>query len=708
MRPLFQPRMSAEVTEPPQQQPPFNRVPAQPGLGLAAYADGYDQLLHFLRNLNKAFYFVCRTWTRSCASCAHIVGAGGRQLLPASPACWQFRNRPAASLARRTAPALCCACTGRCSSLCWLLDRLVSAPADKSISSIAGESYNESLAITILGGAQGGRAGALPAASRETLLATWRSDRTPAMLLGQFMLCRLLIHPQFSGSRRGRPPIPGRAAASAKTRSRAASADSDELYLLPRLEVERSLRLPAGPAARRLFDCAAVGDSATARLRRCESPSQAGARRLADSARSAGTHAIDMLAAVRRLRPLQRRQMKRRRQRLQRSSDRPSAGLAAARPAVASTDLFEEAARLRDLLSVPAHTADPRVPLLLWRYSAEDCRRLLLSSAAPRRCWPASTPSRTRRCARWLTALDLFLSQVAARISCQFASASPTSRASATNPDGLHKALADFGINGGLAAAPLLRPPHHRRPAPGADRLAALLAQLAAGNAFRRFGCSGGGSTAEVKAEPEIRLRARGWSIGELRRPQAGSATDFRASRIFRPSWSPRSGGSAPDGLDLQRLGHQVAHQPVVCHLDGAQPGVEVFQADGAARAEVLLAASRGRSRDVDFDEHERLAQHASPEIALRQIAPRTLRMCTQVLASARLAAQRLQLQAAAAADIVQAATCRLTILMKPGRLISAGKSTSASALTGRCAQDVVGGQVHRRCGVFRGLGGCG
>ncbi|PAA53336.1 hypothetical protein BOX15_Mlig000594g4, partial [Macrostomum lignano] len=156
------PRMSAEVPEPQQQQPPeqpgsqqgfslaeltasFNRCRAQPGLGLAAYADGYDQLLHFLRSLNKAFYFVVQDVDSKLRILrSHIVGpeaasfssiAGMLQFESAGG--FAGKENGSRTLLRLHRALL---------FLVLLLDRLVSAPADKSISSIAGESYNESLA----------------------------------------------------------------------------------------------------------------------------------------------------------------------------------------------------------------------------------------------------------------------------------------------------------------------------------------------------------------------------------------------------------------------------------------------------------------------------------------------------------------------------------------------------------------------------------
>uniref|UniRef100_A0A1I8H464 BTP domain-containing protein n=1 Tax=Macrostomum lignano TaxID=282301 RepID=A0A1I8H464_9PLAT len=277
---------------------------------------------------------------------------------------------------------------------------------------------------------------------------------------------------------RGRSPIPGRAAASAKTRSRRRRQRTPTSCICcPRLEVERLCDSRLDPPLDASSTAQPSADSATAStaalLNRRRRLVRADSLILRDPQ---ARHAIDMLAA---------------------------AGLAAAPPPPSPPPISsEEAARLRDLLSVPAHTADPRVPLLLGATSAEDCRRLLLSSAAATALLAGFDTVSDAALRSLAHALDLFLSQVCQRIADQ--------PSVSDYPDGLHKALADFGIT----EAWQLRRCYDRLITGGRrraqDRLAALLAQLAPATPSAVSAAPEAVATAEVKAEPEDSAAGQG------------------------------------------------------------------------------------------------------------------------------------------------------------------------------------------------------
>uniref|UniRef100_A0A1I8F7M9 Protein kinase domain-containing protein n=1 Tax=Macrostomum lignano TaxID=282301 RepID=A0A1I8F7M9_9PLAT len=438
------------------------------------------------------------------------------------------------------------------------------------------------------------------------------------------MLCRLLIHPtNFRRQGRGRPPIPGRAAASAKTRSRRRrSADSDELYLLPRLEVERlcDSRLDPRPTPLRLRSRRRI--RRPPRLRRCTARHR---------------HA----AAVRRLRPLQRAPDEAASAAPASSSDRPD-WLLLRRPAVASTDLFGGG----------GPPARPAVRAGAHRRSRVRPPRALLAG------FDTVSDAALRSLAH---ALDLFLSQVCQRIADQ--------PSVSDYPDGLHKALADLRHHGGLAAAPLLRPPHHRRPAPGAGPTGRSARPAGAGNAFAVSAAPEAVATAEVKAEPEDSAAGQGLVYRGAEEASGGQRHGLQASRIFRPSWSATVRRICSlTASTCSALDTQVATSPLFVTWMGLSQASKYFRLMGAARAEVCLQRHAGAEvRDVRHiggicGYSVGTAAHwgkwrlcGTAERTWK--APRTLRMCTQVLRSARLPPQRLQLQAAAAADIVQAAT---------------------------------------------------
>ncbi|PAA53335.1 hypothetical protein BOX15_Mlig000594g8, partial [Macrostomum lignano] len=246
-----------------------------------------------------------------------------------------------------------------------------------------------------------------------------------------------------------------------------------------------ALRLPAGPAARRLFDCAAVGGFGD-RLDcgAVESPSQAGARRLADSARSAGTarhrHAGGCAAPPAAAAA---------------PDEVASAASAAAATgrtgccaavAVASTDLFGGGGPpARPAVRAGAHRRSARPPAA-WRH----LRRGL---SAP----PAEQCGRHGAAGRLRHRLGRGAALAGSRARPVPVSGLPAHRRPAERQRLSRRPAQGAGRlrhHGGLAAAPLLRPPHHRRPAPGAGPTGRSARPAGAGNAFRRFGCSGGGS----------------------------------------------------------------------------------------------------------------------------------------------------------------------------------------------------------------------
>ncbi|PAA54478.1 hypothetical protein BOX15_Mlig000594g5, partial [Macrostomum lignano] len=264
----------------------------------------------------------------------------------------------------------------------------------------------------------------------------------------------------------------------------AASADSDELYLLPRLEVERLCDSRLDPPLDASSTAQPSADSATAStaalLNRRRRLVRADSLILRDPQ---ARHAIDMLAAVRRLRPLQRRQMKWRRQRLQQQRQ---AGLAAAPPPVASTDLFGGGGPpARPAVRAGAHRRSARPPAA-WRH----LRRGL---SAP----PAEQRGRHGAAGRLRHRLGRGAALAGSRARPVPVSGLPAHRRPAERQRLSRRPAQGAGRlrhHGGLAAAPLLRPPHHRRPAPGAGPTGRSARPAGAGNAFRRFGCSGGGS----------------------------------------------------------------------------------------------------------------------------------------------------------------------------------------------------------------------
>uniref|UniRef100_A0A1I8F1Y5 BUG/TctC family periplasmic protein n=1 Tax=Macrostomum lignano TaxID=282301 RepID=A0A1I8F1Y5_9PLAT len=264
----------------------------------------------------------------------------------------------------------------------------------------------------------------------------------------------------------------------------AASADSDELYLLPVWRSSGSAT-PGWTAARRLFDCAAVGGFGD-RLDcgAVESPSQAGARRLADSARSAGT-----------------------------ARHRHAGGCAAPPAAAAAPD---------EVASAASAAAATGPDWLLRRRRRRLHRSLRRRRPACATCCPCrrTPPIRASPCClapppRGLSAPpaeQCGRHGAAGRLRHRLGrgAALAGSRARPVPVSGLpaHRRPAErqrlsrrpaqgagrLRHHGGLAAAPLLRPPHHRRPAPGAGPTGRSARPAGAGNAFRRFGCSGGGS----------------------------------------------------------------------------------------------------------------------------------------------------------------------------------------------------------------------
>uniref|UniRef100_A0A1I8FF37 HECT domain-containing protein n=1 Tax=Macrostomum lignano TaxID=282301 RepID=A0A1I8FF37_9PLAT len=493
--------------EPQQQQPPeqpgsqqgfslaeltasFNRCRAQPGLASPPMPTATNQLLHFLRTSTRPSTSWCRTWTRSCASCAPYRRPGGASFSSIA-GMLQFESAGGFAGKENGSPALCCGCTGRCCSPCAAAGPAAS-PASPT-QRVAGQSPS-------LGGAQGGSRLALYLLpSRETLLAN----------MAQQNAC------DAAGARPAADPW--RAAASARRRGAGGGVSETPTSCICCPSGGRAaLRLAPTPAtaARRLFDCAQPSaDSATASTAGAvESPSQRWCA--ADSLnfcaiRRHGTPSTCWRLCGGASGRCSGRQMKWRRQRLQQQRQAGLAACAPRRPR-RSPISSEEAARLRDLLSACRRTpADPaRVPLLLGATSAEDCRRLLLCSSAAATALLRAASTRVS---------DAALRSLASRARpvFLFASASPTSRARQRDyPRRPAQGAGRLRHHGGLAAAPaagydrLITGGRRRRQ----DRLAALLAQLAPANAFRRFRLlrSAVSKPREVKAEPEDSAAGQG------------------------------------------------------------------------------------------------------------------------------------------------------------------------------------------------------
>uniref|UniRef100_A0A1I8FHM7 Protein kinase domain-containing protein n=1 Tax=Macrostomum lignano TaxID=282301 RepID=A0A1I8FHM7_9PLAT len=538
---LFQPRMSARKSQKPQQQqlakqPPrtarqqqdfslaradlqLQRCPRPAlGLGLAAYADGLRPAAALsYGSLNKAFYF---SWCRTCDSKlrilrSHIVGPEAASFSSiARHAAVRYRPRGFAGQAR-TAPHSAAACHRALLFLVlpawtgWSARQLTSpSPASP------GESYNESLANHHpWGGAQGG------SGWRFTCLPS-RED--PAGQHGG--AAERLSLRCCAGARPGRRSL-GEQLLRRRRGAGGGVSGLDELYLLPRLEVERLCDSRLDPPLDASSTAQPSADSATAStaalLNRRRRLVRADSLILRDPQ---ARHAIDMLAA---------------------------AGLAAAPP---PRRLHRSLRRRRPACATccPCRRTPP--------IRASPCclappRRGLSAPPAEQRGRHGAAGRLRHRLGRGALrslahALDLFLSQVCQRIADQ--------PSVSDYPDGLHKALADFGITEAWQLRRCYDPPHHRRPAPGAGptgrsaRPAGAAATPSAVSAAPEAV-----ATAEVKAEPEDSAAGQGLVYRGAEEASGGQRHGLQGFPDFLSELVGHGQADLlPDGLDLQCLGH--------------------------------------------------------------------------------------------------------------------------------------------------------